>query len=70
MIVHNLQQHTEAISFIMSKVETQKIGIHLQIQGVLCLLCFLRFWKKDRVSRKQCKQRSDLVLNEQMREPE
>ena len=29
MIVHNLQQHTEAISFITSKVEMQKIFINL-----------------------------------------
>ena len=37
------------------------------IQRVLCLRCFLRLWKNIRVSRKPCKQRSDLVLNGQMR---
>ena len=39
----------------------------LHIQGVLCLRCFLRLWKNNRVSRKLCKWRSDLVLNGQMR---
>ena len=33
------------------------------------LLCFLRLWKNNHVSRKPCKQRSDLVLNGQMRVP-
>ena len=40
-----------------------------QIQGVLCLHYFLRLWKNNCVSRKPCKQRSDLVLNGQMRVP-
>ena len=39
------------------------------IQGVLCLRCFLRLWKNNRVSRKPCKRRSDLVLNGQMTVP-
>ena len=30
---------------------------------------FLRLWKNNRVSRKPCKWRSDLVLNGQMRVP-
>ena len=34
---------------------------------VLCLGCFLRLWKNNHVCRKPCKQRSDLVLNGQMR---
>ena len=33
---------------------------------VFCLRCFLRLWKNNRVSRKPCKRRSDLVLNRQM----
>ena len=37
--------------------------------GVLCLRCFLRLWKNNRVSRKPCKRRSDLVLNGKMRVP-
>ena len=39
------------------------------IQGVLCLRCFLRLWKNNRVSRKPSQWRSDLVLNGQMRVP-
>ena len=35
--------------------------------GILCLHCFLRLWKNNHVSRKPRKQRSDLVLNGQMR---
>ena len=38
-----------------------------QIQKVLCVRCFLSLWKNNSVSRKPCKQRSDLVLNGQMR---
>ena len=45
-----------------------KIGVK-DIQGVLCLRCFLRLWKNNRVSRKRCKRRSDLVLNGQIRVP-
>ena len=41
----------------------------LLLQGVLCLRCFLRIWKNNRVSRKPCKRRSDLVLNGKMRVP-
>ena len=39
------------------------------VQRVLCLSCFLRLWKNNRVSRKPCKRRSDLVLSGQMRVP-
>ena len=38
-------------------------------QGVLCLRRVLRLWKNNRVSRKPCKPRSDLVLNGQIRVP-
>ena len=31
------------------------------LKGVLCLRCFLRLWKNNRLSRKPCKRRSDLV---------
>ena len=47
----------------------QNIIVIAQIQGVLCLGCFLRRWKNKRVSRKPCKGRSDLVLKGQMRVP-
>ena len=40
-----------------------------QVQAVLCLRCFLRLWKNNCVSRKLCKQKSDLVLNGQLRVP-
>ena len=39
------------------------------VQGVLCVRSFLRLWKNNRISRKACKGRSDLVLNGQMRVP-
>ena len=51
-------------------IEIHMIEIaHVKIQGVLCLRGFLRLWKNNSVSRKLCKQRSDLVLNGQMRVP-
>ena len=37
--------------------------------GVLYLRGFLRLWKNNRISRKLCKRRSDLVLNGLMRVP-
>ena len=45
-----------------------KYNKNASIQGVLCLRCFSRL-RKNSVSRKPCKQRSDLVLNGQMRVP-
>ena len=41
----------------------------VEVQGILCLRCFLRLWQNKCVSRKLCKRRSDLVLNGQMRVP-
>ena len=46
-----------------------RLLLTLMVQGVLCLRCFLRLWKNNRVSRKPCKRRSDLLLNGQMRVP-
>ena len=45
------------------------LGCGGNIQEVLCLLCFLRLWKNNRVSRKPCMGRSDLVLNGHMKVP-
>ena len=58
---------TANISTVLNTVFSQ--WILKQIQGVLCLRCFMRLWKNNRVSRKLCKRRSDLVLNGQMRVP-
>ena len=45
----------------------QKKAHEIWKQGVLCLGGFLKFWKNNCVSRKPCKQRSDLALNGPMR---
>ena len=43
--------------------------IDFNVQGVLCLRCFLRLWKNNHESRKPCKWRSDLVPNGHIRVP-
>ena len=64
--------YRECKSIIKKKIIEEIINlgyIILDVQAVLCLHGFLRLWKNNRVSRKPCKWRSDLVLNGQMRAP-
>ena len=54
---------------MFSLIYPRKKYTKVQGPGDPLLTLFLRRWKNNRVSRKPCKQRSDLALNGQMRVP-